>query len=300
MNSNFTFSIIIPTYNRAHLIERTLNTLLSQNYIDYELIIIDDGSTDNTFSIVDNYLSSNVKYFKTSNQERGASRNFGASMASGKYVNFFDSDDLAFSNYLSIANCLITKNINLEWFFVNYEIMSDSGNLIRAGFNFTDSTLNTKLSDGNFLSCSSVFIRRDIFLTHKFKEDRELAASEDYELWLRLAARYPLYFSSDVGCQLIDHSERSVRNVNAYSLIARINLLIKFIYSDPIVLIYFKNHINIIVMGLYSYIALHLSELSRFKFIGLIYLIKASYLSPKLFLSRQFLAICRNFIFKWH
>lgn len=300
MTHNFLFSIIIPTFNRAHLLKKTLSSIFSLNFNDYEIIIIDDGSTDNTSIVVEDYLSFNCKYYKISNNERGAARNFGASVASGKYLNFFDSDDIALIDFLSIANNILTFNNYPEWFFINYEIITNSGTLIRPGFNFTANTLNTKLSEGNFLSCSSVFVRKDIFSLHKFKEDRELAASEDYELWLRLAARYPLYFSSDVGWQLIDHAERSVRNIDANSLIARINLLIIYISGDPIVLSYFRNHIKYIFMGLSSYVSLHLSEFSRYKITSLIYLFKAIYHSPRIIFSRQFLAISRNLIFSWH
>ena len=76
-------SVIIPTYNRAHLIAGTLDSILAQKYQDFEIIIVDDGSTDDTEMVVASYLSDNVSYYKKENGERGAARNFGASKAKG-------------------------------------------------------------------------------------------------------------------------------------------------------------------------------------------------------------------------
>ena len=97
------FSIIIPTYNRAALIAKTLDTVLTQTLYSYEVLIIDDGSTDNTEAIVQPYLDDKVKYYKKENAERAAARNYGTRLAKGAYVNLFDSDDCMFPYHLEEA-----------------------------------------------------------------------------------------------------------------------------------------------------------------------------------------------------
>ena len=92
-------SIIIPTYNRAYLLSDTLNSVQEQTYTNWECIIVDDGSTDNTEALVLEYIKkdSRFKYFKRpDNRNKGAaaSRNYGFELAEGKFVNFFDSDDI--------------------------------------------------------------------------------------------------------------------------------------------------------------------------------------------------------------
>src|SRR4051794_30742755 len=93
-------TIVIPTYNRAHLIGNTLKSVLNQSCDDFEVIIIDDGSTDNTEETVHSYLSEKVRYHRIQNSERGAARNRGTELAKGTYVNWFDSDDEMLPNHV--------------------------------------------------------------------------------------------------------------------------------------------------------------------------------------------------------
>src|SRR5258706_16379849 len=105
------FSVIIPTYNRAEFITRTVNSVLSQTYKSFEIIIVDDGSTDNTENILDPLLKqhSNISYLKKNNQERGAARNFGSYHAKGDYVTFLDSADILYPQHLHETIYLILE-----------------------------------------------------------------------------------------------------------------------------------------------------------------------------------------------
>ena len=81
------FSIVIPAYNRAHLISKTLDSVLNQSYENFEVIIVDDGSTDNTEEVVKPYLADQrFRYYWKSNGERGAARNFGVLKSNGEFV----------------------------------------------------------------------------------------------------------------------------------------------------------------------------------------------------------------------
>jgi glycosyltransferase involved in cell wall biosynthesis len=99
-------SIVIPTYNRAHLIARTIESVIAQTFTDWELIIVDDGSSDNTENIISRYLlNERIKYQKKDNTGAAHTRNVGASLASGTWLTFLDSDDEAEPEWLQeIAN----------------------------------------------------------------------------------------------------------------------------------------------------------------------------------------------------
>ena len=112
-------SIVVPTYNRAHLIEKTILSLLTQTDNRYEIIIVDDGSTDDTERVVKAYLSEKLSYFKKENGERAAARNFGTQKARGQYINWFDSDDLALDNHVATAITLIQSQENVNWFHLS-------------------------------------------------------------------------------------------------------------------------------------------------------------------------------------
>jgi len=87
------FSIIIPTYNRAHTIRRPIDSIIAQTFTDLELVIVDDGSTDDTKSIVDSYRDARIRYVWQENQERSVARNHGIKLAKGEWICFQDSDD---------------------------------------------------------------------------------------------------------------------------------------------------------------------------------------------------------------
>jgi len=116
------FSIVIPTYNRSQLIKTTIKSLLNQTCTDFEIIVVDDGSIDNTETVIEEIVSNKISYHKIKNSERGFARNFGAKIAKGKYVNFFDSDDIALEIHLNIAHQMIIKYDNPEIFHLNYSV----------------------------------------------------------------------------------------------------------------------------------------------------------------------------------
>jgi glycosyltransferase involved in cell wall biosynthesis len=292
------FSIIIPTYNRAHFIDKTIDSLLKQQYTNYEIIVVDDGSTDNTEAVVKKYLSPNFTYVKKQNGERAVARNFGAVMAKGEYINFFDSDDLAYPNHLEEAISLINKYQQPEWFHLSFETATPQGVISQRMENNTAATLNQLLCLGNSLSCNGIFIRKDIALQNKFNEDRQLSASEDYELWCRLAARFPLYYSNTVTSVVVNHDMRSM-NINGEPLLKRLNLLVYYLSNDKQVVQYFGKNFNKIQMHVYSYIAVSLADQRRFKLTSIKYLLKALKRSTIMVTKKTFYATIKNLLIKW-
>ena len=293
------FSFVVPTYNRANLIAKTLRSLLCQQYTNYEIIVVDDGSTDNTAEVVRNLNDQRIIYVKKNNAERAAARNYGAAMAKGEYINFFDSDDLAYSNHLTEALRIIEQHKNPDWFHLSFAVANPSGAVLKNASKYSVATLNKQLVKGNILSTNGVFLKKDILLANCFNEDRKLSASEDYELWCRLAARFPLVYSNTITTLLIDHEMRSVRNINGEQLITRLNLLSHHLEQDSKVVAYFGKQFNQIKMYASAYIAVHLSDQRIFKLTSIQYLIKGFKQSPFIVSRKIFYAIIKNLLTKW-
>ena len=293
--SNILFSIVVPTYNREKFIVKTIQSVLSQTYTNFELIIVDDGSTDNTEKFVKNVKDKRIKFFKKENEERGAARNYGTNKAKGKYINFFDSDDLAYMNHLSEAMVMLHKFNKTEVFHLGYDIKNSKGNIVKRNKLVTD--INNSLVHGNCLSCNGVFIRSDIAKKHPFSTIRALSASEDYLLWLKLAARYTIHSSLIVTSTIIEHSSRSVMIINMNALIKRKELMLIEMFSDKeIIKKYFKNKFKI-TQNTYSYISLHIALSKQSKKTALKYLFKAINQSPMFMFKRRFFAIIKHLIF---
>lgn len=295
MTKNVRFSIIIPTYNRAFFIPRAIESVLSQSYSNFELIIVDDGSTDNTDDVVKQFKDPRITYHKKENEERGAARNTGTSIASGQYVNFFDSDDLLYPNHLEEALKTIEAYNNPEIFHLGYDIKTPEGLFLIKKNNFRGE-IGPKLIGGNFLSCNGVFIRKDIALELPFNEDRKLSAFEDWQLWLRISSRYPIHYSNTVTSTVINHSQRSVLLTKKDALLNREKLLISSLKEDAVFMSTFGDQLRILQANLSTYVSLHLALTREHKKEAVRYLIKGVKLNPMEVFKRRFLAILKHLI----
>jgi glycosyltransferase involved in cell wall biosynthesis len=114
------YSIVIPTFNRAHLIEQTLYSVLNQTYLNWECIVVDDGSTDNTSNLMKHHIQKDLRLSYLDRPQHllsggNAARNFGLKHCKGNYVIFLDSDDLLKADCLTIRNkCLFEANYNFD------------------------------------------------------------------------------------------------------------------------------------------------------------------------------------------
>ena len=288
-------SIVIPTYNRAAFIKKTINSLLDQTVRDFEILVIDDGSTDDTVSVMGSIKDQRVRFYQKENAERAAARNYGARLATGDYINFFDSDDLAYTNHVAEAVAAIQSLNFPEVFHLGYDIKDASGKLLGLRKRWPR-TINQRLIDGNHLSCNGVFVRRDIALQHPFNELRELSASEDYELWLRLAARFPFHCRSVVTSSVINHDTRSVLTINREKFLQRMKLLETELLKDPEFMSVYGEELRTFRAYRSIYIALHLAMARTGKAESISYLRHAILNKPTCFMGRRFLGAVKNLI----
>jgi len=293
MDTPVLFSIVVPTYNRAHLISSTMDSILAQTYKNYEVIIIDDGSTDNTEEVIRKYISDKVHYYKKENAERAAARNFGTQLAKGDYVNWFDSDDIMFPDHLQEAANLITKYNNPEVFAQGHRYQDASGHTLQT---FTyPSDISAEMHKGNPMANSPVLVRRDIALANLFNEDRGLSGSEDYELWLRLASQYHIYASPKVTVAVVFHDERSVVTMtDPDQLIIRYTKFIHYTISNKGVVSLLADHKKSFEMKNYLLLAVDLANTNH-PGQGKKYLKMAFLSSPKVIMERGFYAFLKHY-----
>ena len=290
------FSIIIPTYNRGHLICATIDSVLKQRYRGFEIIIIDDGSSDNTEGIIHSTYdhTPEVRYIKQPNAERGAARNFGVTVAKGDYINFFDSDDLMLSNHLEEAKKFLETD-KPEAFHLNYEIHNVENKVIAKGPKGLESA-NASLIKGNFLCCNGMMIRRDIARSNPFEEDRTLAGMEDWELWLRLAAQYKIHLVEVTTSVLINHDERSVLQTIKEKLILRVLTLIDLVLKNQQVSRYYRDSIPKFKASCYTYISLHITLTGKDRLVALKFLWMGIREDFSCLFTQRFLAIVKHLL----
>lgn len=225
------FSIIIPTYNRATIIQETLANIQGQLFNDWECIVVDDGSTDNTKQVVTNLIAKDnrIKYVYQVNAERSAARNNGARNATGNYLIFLDSDDAFDSRYLKELHSFLQGQNNPKALIVSDYCVWDG-----AEKKTIVQLPNISKNESEWLfdypvSPSRACVHNEIINQHQFRED--IVIVEDSVLWVSIASEYPvLHFQFPLVWYRV-HEGNSV-NPNTDSSIHRLAGLKLFFKDD--------------------------------------------------------------------
>ena len=187
-------SVIVPTYNRAHVIKEAIVSILSQTFTDFELIVVDNESTDNTEEVIKSYTDHRIRYFKNQNSGVVAvNRNYGINKARGEYIAFCDDDDLWMPEKLERQIEELEKDLEIGLVCTNgikFDENGQFGEMMQTELNDSGFTFES-LIWGNRIACSSVLVRKEVLNDIGiFDESREIFTAEDYELWLRIARKY--------------------------------------------------------------------------------------------------------------
>jgi glycosyltransferase involved in cell wall biosynthesis len=184
-------SVIIPTYNRESFIAECVESVLAQTFSNFELIVVDDGSTDRTETVVGGY-SDKIRYLRQEQRGPAAARNSGIRNASGEWLSFLDSDDLWLPNKLEFEMEYVSKNPNMRICY-SEEIWYRRGRRVNPAQKHRKYSgwIYRKMLPLCIVSPSSVMIHRSV-LEKVGLFDEELPACEDYDLWLRIGSRYPI------------------------------------------------------------------------------------------------------------
>jgi glycosyltransferase involved in cell wall biosynthesis len=184
-------SVIIPTYNHAQYLGRALQSVLDQTYVNWEVIVIDNHSEDNTDEVMASFIDSRITYLKVHNRGVIAvSRNVGIWAAKGEWVAFLDSDDWWANDKLEICLGYVTHKV--DFIYHNLVIITKSHSFL--GRKYTKSrqvespVLKDLLLKGNTIATTSVVVRKNLLeKIGGMDESKEMNTAEDYNTWLRLA-----------------------------------------------------------------------------------------------------------------
>lgn len=201
-------SVIIPTYNLSSMVKNTINSVLDQTEQGLEVIVVDDGSTDDTRVVVTRIRDGRIKYFYKDNGGTSSARNYGLSKAKGQYIAFLDHDDLWPVKFLEVMTSHMERNEEFGLAYSPITIMYPDGRQIRSykapegksGFVTVD------LFNKGFIWTSATLIRSSVL--KDFYHDEALRKSyEDGDYFLRLSTRTPFLFVPEVEAIRRGHTE---------------------------------------------------------------------------------------------
>jgi glycosyltransferase involved in cell wall biosynthesis len=231
-------SIIIPCYNTAKFVSIALDSILGQTCNNYEVIIIDDGSTDNTRSVIRTYLSKKIKYiFQENSGGPSNPRNVGIDAAIGEYISFFDSDDIMMPKKIEYYLRIFEKQANVDFIFSDFSVVDEFGKTLKKSFlkdyqsfrrillptsdldvfYLKEDQVYTELLLANFIGTSSVMVKKKT-LNQIGRFDESLKNSDDIDLWRRFARENKKFaFLNKIGhCYRKRSSSISTKNLKRF------------------------------------------------------------------------------------
>lgn len=190
-------SVIIPTYNRENYICEAIDSILSQTYKDFEIIIVDDGSTDNTKDIIKKY-ENKVLYFYQANAGPGAARNRGIKEAKGELIAFLDADDVWLPDKLKSEIEVFDKSSACDLVYCNGEFIDEEGRSLKrnvccsSGLSKTEEVSFDRILEKWDIYPSMVMVKKNILI--EFGGFDEEYGFEEYILWFNIAQKYKIFY----------------------------------------------------------------------------------------------------------
>lgn len=262
-------SVIIPTYNNSQYIVEALNSVLLQTYRDFEVIIVDDGSTDNTYKNITGIITAHpnlLKYIYQENRGLPSARNIGIKNSCGEYIALLDSDDAWLTNKLEQTINNLEENSEISMVYSDMYLVNRQGDILHKWLqtknNFCEGYIYNQLIKENFIIPSSVVIRRRL-LDEVGYFDENITYAEDYDLWLRIAEKNKIGLVNHPLVKWRQHDKNMSKNFEKCSkyLIKVFNKQIqKNISEKSNSLLRERLRILFFDVGLYSLEALKLKE----------------------------------------
>lgn len=250
-------SIILPTYNRAHLLKRSIKSVLQQTYTNFELIVVDDGSTDNTPNIVKSFKDGRIHFIRQKKRE-GANnaRNKGIKSSTGNLIAFQDSDDKWMKQKLEKqVNAIIDSDISVGVVYVksiNYKNGVKTF-IPKDKVKIKDGDIFKQLLKGNFISTPMILTRRE-YLEKVGLFDENLHRLQDWDLCIRLSQKYKFRYINE-PLLLAYHSKDSISEDKKARLKAHILIFKKYKhYYKKDILLLIKKLLNIVSSMIDAYL----------------------------------------------
>lgn len=204
------FSVIIPVYNKEAHIKETIASVLNQTYSNFEIILVNDGSTDHSEDIILTINDSRIHYFKTKNQGVSKARNFGIEKAQGTYIAFLDADDYWYGYHLEEIKNLIDKFPQCGLYCSNYEFNLGKSKIIKPYFlNIPKDHWEGIVKDffhSSFVYriawTSAVIVPKEVLKEmNGFSEKITQGAGEDSNLWIKIALKHNIAFTTRISAR---------------------------------------------------------------------------------------------------
>jgi len=240
-------SVIIPTYNRAQLLQKAIESVLGQSFKDFEIIVIDDGSTDNTRDLVTNCQPA-VRYFYQENRGFSASRNRGVQLANGEYIAFLDSDDTLLEYALKREVEVLDIHPDVGYTYGQAYLEDTEGHIfgLRKSAIFRDSCVvdgKEQIHEMLFtyrIGMSGVMVRQKCFREGNRFDERLRYIAEDYLLFIQLAKKYRVAYIAEPLVRRLIHSGNTFRNPNPEQAELAYLSILKELFDDPVSNEHFK------------------------------------------------------------
>ena len=231
-----TVSVIMPAYNRAHLVGQSIQSVLDQTFRDFELIVVDDGSTDDTEQTVGQFSDSRIRYIYQDHKGIGAARNTGLRKAQGRYLAFLDSDDVWLPNLLEVEVPILEEHPAIGVVYAKAQAMDKYGKPMSqfrgAPQKYPGDAFKSALY-GDFLSIQAILVRREC-CDRAGPFDETLVAREDWDMWIRIARYYRLVHVDKVLARFRRHDDqRTGANSEYFAEVAESGLrVLSKVFSD--------------------------------------------------------------------
>lgn len=227
-------SVIIPTYNRGHFVQASIHSVLEQTYSNLELIVVDDGSTDNTEELVASMSDARLHYVKQPNRGRSNARNHALSLAKGKYITFLDSDDLYLPNKIEIQVDYLKKHPGTGMVYTSAHCINEQGDMIKHKYEATVSGLIYE----SVAFFSRVTITLPTVMTYKEVMDfvgdfdEQMHRFEDTDMWRRISKNFRIDAIPEYTCLLRTHDDNSLLNQNPEQITSALDYYSKKILKE--------------------------------------------------------------------
>ena len=212
------FSVIIPLFNKEKFIEATLKSVLNQTFIDFEVLIIDDGSTDNSATLIKGFDDTRIRYFYKENAGVSSARNYGIEKSQSNYISFIDADDYWYPDFLKemfkiiqnypqqkVFSAAIEIETSKKVFPATYSIVKTSDHEIVNYF--TASNKETVICTSCAVFHKNIFEKVGTF-------DTEIKSGQDTDMWIRIGINYPVVFSWKILARYIYDENSLSKNKN--------------------------------------------------------------------------------------
>ena len=214
------FSIVIPVYNKEKFVAKTLKSVLSQTFSDFEIIIVNDGSNDNSEAIIQTFQDDRIQFYSKKNEGVAIARNFGIEKATADYICFLDADDYWFPNFLETMHQFIAK-LPEQMIFASAIEIETKNKVILAHYSIpkkSDFEI-VNFFDASQKECvlwtSSICIHKDVF-EKVGTFDTKIKHGEDTELWIRIGLQFPIVFIRKILARYVYDESSISRNSNYF------------------------------------------------------------------------------------